>query len=607
MTALEDNEAFELLNDKAVEQIVYSNLGLVTLNDCVKSSIANAKEIIIFLKKQSSIYEDYSRNLGRLSKSTKDTFKHTQLQTSFHNVMSSMITFHEDISQNASLYARASEKSSNEFADFLKASEKKRKSIKEYAKKQEFVYTDAMSQLEKATARFKVAEQDYNRATEIKTGEKKPLSFVFNKKSNAQLLKHEDDTRVKVEMAETDLASKTENAKSVQRELLLIHRPNYVKRFLSLLREIDAALRAHMIRYTRLSESYVLHNGLTLRPQPTSISKQAMQDIFNDLNMTGDIRSYLLWSAEKNKSISNAADAANTNIVLPISTLKAMPGSELTLGGASAAGQSAERLPDSAQAAMLASPPKPNALLYNGSASGRNSLRSSAFSTSESLSETLATVPNTIAASTTPVHSTAGTPEKPATSKFFGVHLEALLLREHANVPSIVRICTTVVEKHGLMLEGLYRVSGSTAKINHYKSLFENGDPEMLISETLEPTEVYSIADMLKSFFHNLAESLIPDSHRQDFVRAGNVEDEARRRDAVHKVVNDLPDANYSVVRHMSIHLAKVKECPNVKMSTHNLAIIWGPLLLRDVSIPEKTSFTKVVEILLDYCFTIFD
>lgn len=140
------------------------------------------------------------------------------------------------------------------------------------------------------------------------------------------------------------------------------------------------------------------------------------------------------------------------------------------------------------------------------------------------------------------------------------------------------------------------------------RSQFENNPLLQLHTPEDYENDVHAVADLLKIFFRELREPLIPDNHQKDFIDAGNVEDESRRRDAVHRAINDLPDANYSTIRHLTIHLAKIKENSDVnKMSTNNLAIIWGPTIIKQATIPEISSFSRTIEILIDYCFTIFD
>jgi hypothetical protein len=81
-----------------------------------------------------------------------------------------------------------------------------------------------------------------------------------------------------------------------------------------------------------------------------------------------------------------------------------------------------------------------------------------------------------VAPSRVPAHQGNGYHQNlPPLNPVFGISLEDLYRRDSTAVPMIVYQCVQAVERFGLDLEGIYRLSGSSTHINQMKSLFDNG------------------------------------------------------------------------------------------------------------------------------------
>lgn len=72
--------------------------------------------------------------------------------------------------------------------------------------------------------------------------------------------------------------------------------------------------------------------------------------------------------------------------------------------------------------------------------------------------------------------------------------------------------------------------------------------------------DINSVAGLLKTFFRELPDPLFTNQHYNDFIEAAKVEDDNGRRDAIHAVINDLPDANYATLRCVILVSATVLE-----------------------------------------------
>ena len=63
----------------------------------------------------------------------------------------------------------------------------------------------------------------------------------------------------------------------------------------------------------------------------------------------------------------------------------------------------------------------------------------------------------------------------PALTPVFGLSLEDLLNRDGSAVPLVVYQCIQAVDLYGLEVEGIYRLSGSSAHVLKLRSIFDNG------------------------------------------------------------------------------------------------------------------------------------
>ncbi|WBW72172.1 RhoGAP Rga7 [Schizosaccharomyces osmophilus] len=659
----------DILKDPKVETILHSELGLSILNDRIKSHLNISKEFANFLKKRAVLEEQSAKDLQKIAKSFLETFQDNHASSSsFPAVLVKSLQIHEQLAANSFTQHKAFSTCSDEVLDFYKGCDRKRKSIKEYAKRQENSYLEAVVHMDKSKARFKSAESDYNHTLDQKNASdnQKKVGF-FKPKSNAQLSRLEEEARSKAESAESDMKSNIQNAQTAQQELLLIHRPNYIKQFFSLQKEIEASLNCNYLRYTKLCETHTVMNGVLIRPQNISTQSCGFEHALHNFDSNADFRQYVLDSSSRRKNDQNPSDASKTKIVQPPSsygpsntsstppsvnistptnpTHISTPSTNNFNRPMTSHNQIASNSQKPQPQETLPSPTKPLKPAPAPAPAPPNPALSSRGSPSPTKSETIHPLPevqtptatnppnidtNPLPPSTQTKLKTSDSAKPPSPNFFpaqdivesnnkpqspvsdstilFGAHLEAILLREHSNVPNVVVQCTTQIETFGLNIQGIYRIPSSAAKVLALRQQFTKEPLTILNSAKDYGNDVHSLADLLKSFFRELSEPLIPNQHYNDFIDAGKVEDEARRRDAVHRAINDLPDANYSTIRHLTIHLTKIKDNSDVnKMSTNNLAIIWGPTLLKQATIPEISSFSRTIEILIDYCFTIFD
>ncbi|XP_072232517.1 active breakpoint cluster region-related protein [Leuresthes tenuis] len=162
----------------------------------------------------------------------------------------------------------------------------------------------------------------------------------------------------------------------------------------------------------------------------------------------------------------------------------------------------------------------------------------------------------------------------------FGVSVETVAQQEGVLVPHVVRCCVEEVERRGMDEVGIYRLSGSTTDINMLKAAFNSSLREAVTK--LRKTEVNAVSGVLKLFFRELPEPLIPTVLFQSLARALDIQDTNSRLDSMLSLLQSCPDVNHHTFFYLLHHLQRVAQRKDVnKMSLLNLATVFGPSLLR--------------------------
>lgn len=202
-----------------------------------------------------------------------------------------------------------------------------------------------------------------------------------------------------------------------------------------------------------------------------------------------------------------------------------------------------------------------------------------------------------------------GQPSRP----MFGVSLDVLYERDSVAVPQVVYQCIQAVDLFGLTVEGIYRLSGSLPHVNKLKSMFDT-DSNSPNLDFRNPEnffhDVNSVAGLLKQFFRDLPDPLLTRQQYDRLIEAAQHDDDTVRRDSLHAVINDLPDPNYATLRALILHLNRVVEnAPVTRMTSQNLAIVFGPTLMgAGMGDPEKTRWhVRVIDTILQNTYQIFD
>ncbi|BGP17900.1 Rho GTPase-activating protein [Rhodosporidiobolus nylandii] len=169
------------------------------------------------------------------------------------------------------------------------------------------------------------------------------------------------------------------------------------------------------------------------------------------------------------------------------------------------------------------------------------------------------------------------TPRRPT----FGVDLGEQMSRDGVEVPRVLEKCAEAIELHGLDSMGIYRLSGTTSRVQRLKAALDRDveGTDLLSEENL--TDINDIAAVCKLWFRELPEPLLTWELYHQFIDVSKIENDRLRHIRLHERVNELPDPNYATLKFLMGHLDKIAQHESQnQMSVSNLAIVFGPNLL---------------------------
>ncbi|GAA5877508.1 hypothetical protein JCM1840_003876 [Sporobolomyces johnsonii] len=173
------------------------------------------------------------------------------------------------------------------------------------------------------------------------------------------------------------------------------------------------------------------------------------------------------------------------------------------------------------------------------------------------------------------------TPTGPPTRPTFGLDLGEQMARDGVEVPRVLEKCAEAIELHGLESMGIYRLSGTTSRVQRLKGALDRDleGTDLLSEDNL--SDINDIAAVLKLWFRELPEPLLTWELYHQFIDVSKIENDRLRHIRLHERVNELPDPNYATLKYLMGHLDKVAQHESHnQMSVSNLAIVFGPNLL---------------------------
>eukprot|EP00123_Amoebidium_parasiticum_P007039 comp17830_c0_seq1/m.17972 comp17830_c0_seq1/g.17972 ORF comp17830_c0_seq1/g.17972 comp17830_c0_seq1/m.17972 type:complete len:568 (-) comp17830_c0_seq1:208-1911(-) len=142
-------------------------------------------------------------------------------------------------------------------------------------------------------------------------------------------------------------------------------------------------------------------------------------------------------------------------------------------------------------------------------------------------------------------------------------------------LPVLLAECMAYLEREGLEVRGLYRVSGNVGKINTLKAAYHKGQAADLNGPGINP---HAVTGLVKAYLRELPENMLTKQNRLRMTEVAGLENDGERLKEVTAMVAGLPQANYMVLQAISFHLAKVASMhEHNMMNAENLAICISP------------------------------
>ncbi|KAH0178797.1 RhoGAP-domain-containing protein, partial [Aureobasidium melanogenum] len=493
-----------------VENVMYSDIGINTLLNRLKQSIASSRDFSDFLKKRGAVEEDHAKGLRRLVKQTTDNIHSKESrQGTYVTRLDEAMRLHDRIADNGMQFSLALHQMHEDLNELSLNMEKGRKHWKHEGLNAEKRATDAEAAMEKAKSKYDGLAEDYDRA---RTGDTKS-SRRIGLKGMKSAPQHEEDLLRKLQVADSDYQAKVQAAKAQREELIRTARPQAVKALQELINECDSGLALQLQKFASFNEKLLLGNGIAISPLPPSDPsapiQHSLRDIVLEIDNKADFDNYMSGHVSKvpsriseikyeqhptlrPKQQTPTPASRQPSSTLPGPALPETPTSSVPTQQPTYSTPPGPALPPTTQYPVQSSygnpgnPPYPtdppqqyNTAPYPTSPGAPRGFSTSTQGTNAPYSpvtpggmgaqQSFSSQPRSM--SPGPVATALPPPLKPV----FGVSLDELYNRDQTAVPMIVYQCMQAVDLFGLDVEGIYRLSGTASHVQQIKALFDHG------------------------------------------------------------------------------------------------------------------------------------
>ncbi|XP_021483096.2 rho GTPase-activating protein 36 isoform X1 [Meriones unguiculatus] len=164
-------------------------------------------------------------------------------------------------------------------------------------------------------------------------------------------------------------------------------------------------------------------------------------------------------------------------------------------------------------------------------------------------------------------------------------------------IPQIVETCCKFIEKHGLSSMGIFTIEYSVQKVLELRELFDKG-LDIVLDDNVN---VHDVAALLKEFFHEMKDSLLPDDLYMSFLLTATLKPQDQVS-ALQLLVYLMPPCHSDTLERLLQALHKITEncedsigidgqlIPGNRMTSNNLALVFGTSLLKKGKLAKRES-----------------
>uniref|UniRef100_G3P1E9 Rho GTPase activating protein 4a n=1 Tax=Gasterosteus aculeatus aculeatus TaxID=481459 RepID=G3P1E9_GASAC len=162
--------------------------------------------------------------------------------------------------------------------------------------------------------------------------------------------------------------------------------------------------------------------------------------------------------------------------------------------------------------------------------------------------------------------------------KLFGGDMLSFIQASGQQIPIVVESCVCYINLNGLHHEGIFRVPGSQAEVNHLRDAFERGEDPLADRRY----ELDSVAGVLKLYFRGLENPLFPIDSTGLLLEHIQIKNAEERAAQLKLVISSYLHPVIVVMRYLFAFLHHVSQYSDENMmQPYNLAVCFGPSLLR--------------------------
>ncbi|SPC63250.1 related to GTPase-activating protein beta-chimerin [Ustilago sp. UG-2017b] len=514
--------------------------GMPLLFGRIKQSMLSAREASLFLKKRAVIEEEYARSMAKLARSTFETYSLSDAKAgTFVKSWHSMLKTHETIADNRLRFAGKLSEMSDELSNLAKEVDKSRKQARETGMRLEKNLQDAETGVDKARARFDTAAEDLERLLLLKSGESTKTGEIQSSGGGGGGVGSGKRTLGKA-IGKSGLLFKNKNPQQILKQEEEIRARTS---------SASDAFRREVLNTQGLRQEYF---NLQL-PRILRTLKENADEIDNGTQYHLARYAFLYESTVLNDGMA----------ISPV-------GSEVAASsGLKRAVETIDNRADFKQ--------------YMANYQVAHGRDYKAPRREGPYEEGFLNTPGTAKSAAGGVGGGAGNDRASTVSDrpIFGVDLAEQMARDKVEVPPILEKCATAIEEMGIENMGIYRLSGTTSKVQRLKASFDADWSQVDLFNDEAMQDINIVAGCLKLWFRELPEPLLTHELYSSFIEAAKIDNDRLRHIRLHERVNELPDANYATLKYLMRHLHKVTELEHLnQMSASNLAIVFGPTLL---------------------------